>query len=81
MTGLGTIQIMLRTGKSKTRVRRWQERFMQEGVDGLQSAAIAVRGARIPRARARLTPGDRRLDHSRDADPVCRFQARLMAGR
>jgi len=33
--GLGTIEIMRRTGKSKTCVWRWQERFMAGGVDGL----------------------------------------------
>ena len=33
--GLGTSAIMAKTGKSKTCVWRWQERFMQEGVDGL----------------------------------------------
>ena len=33
--GLGTSAIMEATGKSKTCVWRWQERFMQEGVDGL----------------------------------------------
>ncbi len=33
--GLGTHEIMRRTGKSKTCVWRWQERFMREGVDGL----------------------------------------------
>src|SRR5689334_23154948 len=33
--GFGTSEIMRRTGKSKTCVWRWQERFMQEGVDGL----------------------------------------------
>ena len=32
--GLGTNGVM-RTGKSKTCVWRWQERFMQEGYDGL----------------------------------------------
>src|ERR1700730_6844693 len=32
---LGTAAIMRRTGKSKTCVWRWQERFMEEGVDGL----------------------------------------------
>ena len=31
--GLGTVEIMRRTGKSKTAVWRWQERFMHEGVD------------------------------------------------
>ena len=33
--GLGTAAIMQRTGKSKSVVWRWQERFMQEGIDGL----------------------------------------------
>ena len=33
--GLGTNAIMAVTGKSKTCVWRWQERFMREGVDGL----------------------------------------------
>ena len=33
--GLGTSAIMAATGKSKTCIWRWQERFMHEGVDGL----------------------------------------------
>ena len=33
--GLGTTAIMHATAKSKTAVWRWQERFAQEGVDGL----------------------------------------------
>jgi len=33
--GVGTNAIMRRTGKSKTCVWRWQERFMEEGFDGL----------------------------------------------
>ena len=33
--GVGTNEIMRRNGKSKTCVWRWQERFMQEGYDGL----------------------------------------------
>src|SRR5215207_6263533 len=32
---LGTAEIMRRTGKSKTCVWRWQERFAEDGVDGL----------------------------------------------
>ena len=32
---VGTAAIMRRTGKSKSVVWRWQERFMQAGVDGL----------------------------------------------
>ena len=33
--GAGTIEITRQTAKSKTSVWRWQERFMQEVVDGL----------------------------------------------
>jgi transposase len=33
--GCGTAEIMRRTGKAKTCIWRWQERYMQEGVDGL----------------------------------------------
>ena len=33
--GLGTVAIMAATGKSRTCVWRWQERFMAESVDGL----------------------------------------------
>ncbi len=33
--GVGTHETTRRTGKSKTCVWRWQERFMEEGVDGL----------------------------------------------
>lgn len=33
--GCGTNEIMRRTGEAKTAVWRWQERFMQAGVDGL----------------------------------------------
>src|SRR5665811_1573372 len=33
--GVGTNEIMRRTGTSKSCVWRWQERFMQEGVEGL----------------------------------------------
>jgi len=33
--GVGTVEIMRRTGTSKTCVWRWQERFAEAGVDGL----------------------------------------------
>ena len=33
--GCGTTEIMLRSGKAKPVVWRWQERFMQKGVTGL----------------------------------------------
>src|ERR1700727_3497715 len=44
--GLGTNEIKRRTGKSKTCVWRWQERFMQEGYDGLLHDK--TRPSRIP---------------------------------
>jgi len=43
---VGTREIMRRTGKSKTCVWRWQERFMEEGVDGL--LRDKTRPSRIP---------------------------------
>jgi transposase len=33
--GVGANEIRRQTGKSKTRVWRWQERFIEEGFDGL----------------------------------------------
>jgi transposase len=44
--GVGTNEIMRRTGKSKTCVWRWQERFMQEGYNGLLHDK--TRPSRIP---------------------------------
>ena len=44
--GVGTAEIMRRSGKSKTCVWRWQERFMEEGVDGL--LRDKTRPSRIP---------------------------------
>jgi transposase len=44
--GCGTSEIMRRTSKAKTVVWRWQERFMQTGVDGL--LRDKTRPARIP---------------------------------
>jgi hypothetical protein len=43
--GLGTNAIMAATGKSKTCVWRWQERFMSAGVDGLLREDPAARQA------------------------------------
>jgi transposase len=48
--GVGTAAIMRHTGKSKTCVWRWQERFMAEGVDGL------LRDKTRPSRIARLKP-------------------------
>jgi transposase len=44
--GLGTNEIMRRSGRSKTCVWRWQERFMQDGVEGL--LRDKTRPSRIP---------------------------------
>jgi transposase len=44
---LGTNAIMRETGKSKTCVWRWQERFAAEGVDGL--LRDKTRPSRIPK--------------------------------
>src|SRR5579863_9006472 len=44
--GIGTNEIMRQTGKSKTCVWRWQERFMQEGYGGL--LRDKTRPSRIP---------------------------------
>ena len=45
--GLGTNAIMRETGKSKTCVWRWQERFAAEGVSGL--LRDKTRPSRIPK--------------------------------
>jgi len=44
--GFGTVEIMRRTGKSKTCVWRWQERFAEEGVEGL--LRDRTRPSRVP---------------------------------
>jgi len=44
--GFGTNAIIRRTGKSKTCIWRWQERFMQEGCEGL--LLDKTRPSRIP---------------------------------
>src|ERR1700689_3020636 len=44
--GVGTTGIMRETGVAKTCVWRWQERFMNEGVDGL--LRDKTRPSRIP---------------------------------
>ena len=44
---VGTNEIMRRTGKSKTCVWRWQERFMQEGYD------VCCATRRVPRVSSR----------------------------
>src|SRR5580765_7953962 len=61
--GVGTNEIMRRTGKSKTCVWRWQERFMQEGTEGLlrdktRPSRIAPLGAQVAERVIALTQQD-----------------------
>src|ERR1700736_2980034 len=61
--GVGTNEIMRRTGKSKTCVWRWQERFMAEGFDGLlhdktRPSRVAPLGADVAERVVALTQSD-----------------------
>jgi len=61
--GLGTNAIMRRTGKSKTCVWRWQERFAAEGVAGLlrdktRPSRIAPLGPEVAARVVALTQGE-----------------------
>jgi len=77
--GLGTSAIMRETGKSKTCVWRWQERFMHEGVDGLLREKTRPPG--IPK-----TPGDKvaeviRLTQEPPPHEATHWTLRAMAAR
>ena len=61
--GVGTSEIMRQTGKSKTCVWRWQERFMAEGFDGLlrdktRPSRVAPLGADVAARVVALTQTD-----------------------
>jgi transposase len=61
--GSGTVEIMRRTGKSKTAVWRWQERFMTAGVDGLlrdktRPSRVAPLGREVTERVVALTQGE-----------------------
>ena len=61
--GVGTVEIMRRTGKSKTCVWRWQERFAAEGFGGLlrdktRPSRIAPLGPEIAERVVALTRAD-----------------------
>ena len=61
--GVGTAEIMRTAGVSKTAVWRWQERFMEEGVDGLlrdktRPARIAPLAPEVADRVVALTLGD-----------------------
>jgi transposase len=61
--GVGTNEIMRQTGKSKTCVWRWQERFMAEGFDGLlhdktRPSRVGPLGADVAERVVALTQSD-----------------------
>ena len=61
--GVGTNEIMRRTGKTKTCVWRWQERFVEEGYEGLlrdktRPSRIPPLGAEVAERVVALTLGD-----------------------
>ncbi len=61
--GLGTNAIMRRTGKSKTCIWRWQERFAAQGVDGLlrdktRRSRMPLLGLAVAERVVALTQGD-----------------------
>ena len=51
--GFSTKEIMKRTGKSKNTVYRWQQRYMEEGVDGLLYDATWMPGTMVPDKKVR----------------------------
>lgn len=65
--GHGTAEIMRRAGVAKTAVWRWQERFMQAGVDGL--LRDKTRPPRIPPLSAQIVERVVQLDTSKNLWP------------
>lgn len=75
--GLGTNEIMRRTGKSKTCIWRWQERFMAEGFEGL--LRDKTRPSRIPRLGAEVAERVVALTLGPPPGEVTHWTAALMA--
>ena len=74
--GGGTHAIMAATGKSKTCVWRWQERFMHEGVDGLLRDKTRPPGTPPVEARrlsATLRRGEERNKKTHQPHAKCSF--------
>src|ERR1700742_3785570 len=74
---VGTVEIMRRTGKSKTCVWRWQERFMAAGVDGL--LPDKTRPARIARLAAEVAERVIALTRSEPPGEVTHWTGAAMA--
>jgi len=80
--GVGTNEIKRRTGKSKTCVWRWQERFAREGFEGLlrdktRPPRVAPLGAEVAARVVALTQTDPQL-HPRQSKPFCQIKSRLL---
>ena len=75
--GLGTNAIMRRSGKSKTCVWRWQERFMREGVAGLKRDK--TRPSRIKKLAAETTAKVVALTQKPPASEATHWTAAAMA--
>ena len=80
MTGdrIGTAEIMRRTGLGKVSVWRWQERYIEAGVDGL--LRDKTRPSRIPRlAEAKVAEVIRRTTEDEPPDGGTHWTVRAMA--
>jgi transposase len=75
--GIGTSEIMRRTATSKTCVWRWQERFMQEGVEGL--LRDKTRPSRIPPLTAEVVAWVASRTHEAPPGETTHWTASLMA--
>src|SRR5512142_2633412 len=75
--GLGTAEIMRRSGKSKPSVWRWQERFMTDGVDGL--LRDKTRPSRIPPLEQAIIDRVIALTASEPPHPATHWTAAAMA--
>jgi transposase len=77
--GTGTNEIMRRTGKSKTCVWRWQERFAEEGVEGL--LRDKTRPSRIPPLAAEVAERVLALTLTDPPVEATHWTAAMMAGQ
>ncbi len=75
--GIGTSEIMRRTGTSKTCVWRWQERFMNEGVEGL--LRDKTRPSRIPALSPEVVAWVATRTHEAPPGETTHWTASLMA--
>ena len=76
--GLGTAAIMRAAAVSKTAVWRWQERFMEQGVDGL--LRDKTRPARVPKLADDIVERVVSLTLSEPPGETTHWTGRLMAG-